>query len=105
MDHSIQETNQIRGRREELAIRAFQIDPGWYEAHWLTQPGPRPLSSIRRIAAGFWAVVVFVIGFRIALSELPSETLCPQSDFRIDVLCQRSTQRGDLNVCTDDQVR
>ena len=71
----------------KLGTRAFQIDPGWYEAHWLTPPEAKPLGAMRRIAAaaagGFSAVVDCLAGLRRAVGELPSEAGYQRAGFRI----------------------
>ena len=82
--HDSQAKHQAAGGVDGLGIRAFQIDPGWYEAHWLTRPESKPLWAIRWITAGFWTLAAYVSGLRLALSELPSETGYQPSDFRID---------------------
>jgi hypothetical protein len=82
MDHNTQ-LNSLP-RHDEFAARAFQVDPGWYEAYWLARPESKPLWAIHRIKAGFWALAAYVGGLRLALSELPSEIGYRQSDFRID---------------------
>ena len=71
----------------ELRTRAFQIDPGWYEAHWLTPPQAKPLGAIRRIAAaaagGFWAIVDGAASLKRAVGELPSEAGYERARLRI----------------------
>ena len=84
MDQSIREKSLPHDRKDGLAVRAFQVDPGWYEGYWLTRPESKPLWPIRWIAAGFLAIAAYVGGLRLALSELPSETGGHPSDFRID---------------------
>ena len=84
MDQSIRAISQPHARQDELAVRAFQVDPGWFEAYWLTQPESKPLWAIQWITAVFWAIAVYVSDLRRALSELPSETGYDHSDFRID---------------------
>jgi hypothetical protein len=75
------------GWANEHGARAFQIDPGWYEAYWLTAHAARPRGVIREVAAaaahGFWAIVDCVVSLRRAVGGLPSEAECQRAGFRI----------------------
>jgi hypothetical protein len=86
--HSIQVRNQVRRTVDELGLRAFQIDPGWYETHWLIQAESKPLGGIRRFAAAasvaYLAIAHSVSDLRGALSELPSDTGYQRPDIEVD---------------------
>ena|SRR5688572_11775439 len=74
---------------DELRLRAFQADRGWYEDYWLT-PGASQQPAIWYrvafvLASGFWAVVDGAATLRRAVNELPSDVTYPRANFRIDV--------------------
>lgn len=52
----------------DRCLEAFQVDPSWYETHWLTERPPQPPGLVRR------AAIAAARGVRTVLGRLPAAT-------------------------------